>query len=231
VLKFDSESIAGVILWDIDGTLMRIKRPNSTSPHKNVLRKRGYTFDPSVVGLSGRTDFEVFQELTKGELDRNVLSIVFQELDEESRRLDEISTFDLYPGVKAVLKALASMGWTHGILTGNTHGRLAAKLEKAGIEDSFSQNLLFGCEFGDSRELITHRAREFLSKLNFSTVVVVGDTPSDINAARLSDFPVISVATGNFSVSELWSHKPDLLLRDLSTDANMLENFLQSLTL
>ena len=230
MLKFDSEPIAGVILWDIDGTLMRIKRPNSTSPHKNVLRKRGHAFDPNVVGLSGRTDFEVFQELTKGELDRNMLSKAFNELDEESLRLDEISTFDLCPGVQVVLKTLTSMGWAHGILTGNTGGRLAAKLKKARIEDSFSQNLLFGCEFGDSRELIALRAREFLNMQKFSAVVV-GDTPSDISAARLSGFPVICVATGNFSVSELSNHKPDLLLRDLSTDADILENFLQSLTM
>jgi phosphoglycolate phosphatase-like HAD superfamily hydrolase len=151
VLKFDSGPSTGVLLWDIDGTLIRIKRPNSSSPHKNVLLKRGHTFDPSVVGLSGRTDFEVFQDLTKGELDRNVLSMAFKELDEESRRLDEISTFDLYPGVQTALKTLASMGWVHGILTGNTRDRLAAKLEKVGIEDNFSKNLLFGCEFGDSR--------------------------------------------------------------------------------
>ena len=130
-----------------------------------------------------------------------------------------------------VLKTLTSMGWAHGILTGNTRGRLTAKLKKAQIEDSFPQNLLFGCEFGDSRELIALRAREFLSMQNFSTVVVVGDTPSDISAARLSGFPVICVATGNFSVSELSNHKPDLLLRDLSADADILENFLQSLTL
>ncbi len=231
MLKFDSEPTAGVILWDIDGTLMRIKRPNSTSPHKNVLRKQGHTFDSSVTGLSGRTDYEVFQELTKGELDRNMLSKAFNELEEESLRLDEISTFDLCPGVQGVLKTLTSIGWAHGILTGNTPGRLAAKLEMARIEDSFSQNLLFGCEFGDSRELIAHRAREFLSKHNFSNVVVLGDTPSDITAARLSDFSVISVATGNFSVSELSSYKPDLLLRNLSADADILENFLRSLTL
>ena len=231
MLKFDSEPSTRVLLWDIDGTLIRTKRPNSYSPHKNVLLKGGHAFDPSVAGLSGRTDFEVFQELTKGELDRNVLSMAFKELDEESRRLDEISTFDLYPGVQTALKTLASMGRVHGILTGYTRDRLAAMLEKVGIEDNFSKSLLFGCEFGDSRELIARRAREFLSLQNFSTVVVVGDTPSDINAARLSGFPVICVATGNFSVSELLNHKPDLLLRDLSADADILKNFLQSLTL
>jgi phosphoglycolate phosphatase-like HAD superfamily hydrolase len=231
VLKFDSESIAGVILWDIDGTLMRTKRPNSTSPHKNVLRKRGYPFDPSVAGLSGRTDYEVFQELTKGELGRDMLLMAFEELDPESNKLDEASTFDLCPGVYTTLRTLSYMGWTHGILTGNTQNRLVAKLEKVGIKDRFSKELLFGCEFGDSREMIAIRASKFLQQKNLSKVVVLGDTPSDIAAARLSTLQVISVATGKYSLSELSSHKPDLLLRDLSADADILIAFLKSLSM
>ena len=231
VLKFDSESIAGVILWDIDGTLMRTKRPNSNSPHKNVLRKRRYRFDPSVAGLSGRTDYEVFQELTKGELGRDFLLMAFEELDQESNKLDEVSIFDLCPGVHTTLRTLSSMGWVHGILTGNTQGRLVAKLEKVGIKDSFSKELLFGCKFGDSREMIANRASKFLQQKNLSTVVVLGDTPSDITAARLSTLRVISVATGKYTLSELSSHKPDLLLRDLSADADILVDFLKSVSL
>jgi phosphoglycolate phosphatase len=231
VFKFDSEPTAGVILWDIDGTLMRTNRPNSTSPHKNVLRKRGYPFDPSVAGLSGRTDFEVFQELTKGDLEIDMLQKAFHELDQESRRLDKVSTFDLYPGIFLALRVLSKMGWTHGILTGNTQSRLLAKLEKVGIKDSFSKELLFGCKFGDSREMIAIRASELLQRKNLSTVVVIGDTPNDIAAARMSSLQVISVATGKYSLSDLSSHKPDLLLRDLSADADVLVDFLRSLTL
>lgn len=230
MLKFDSEPSAGVILWDIDGTLMRTNRPNSASPHKNVLRKLGYPFDPSVAGLSGRTDFEVFQELTKGELDRDNLLKAFDELDQESRRLDKVSTFDLYPGIYIALRALSNMGWIHGILTGNTHSRLVAKLEKVGIKDSFSKKLIFGCEFGDSREMIAIRASGLLQRKNLSTVVVIGDTPSDIAVARKSSLQVISVATGKYSLSELSSHKPDLLLRDFSVDADILMDFLRSFT-
>ncbi len=231
MFKFDSEPIAGVILWDIDGTLMRTNRPNSTSPHKNVLRKRGYPFDPSVGGLSGRTDFEVFHELTKGELDRDMLLMAFEELDQESKRLDKVTTFDLCPGVYTALRTLSYTGWIHGILTGNTQSRLVTKLEKVGVKESFSKELLFGCEFGNTREMIAIRASQFLQRKNLSPVVVLGDTPSDIAAARLCGLNVISVATGRYSLSELSSYKPDLLLRDLSTDADILIDFLRSLTL
>lgn len=210
---------------------MRTNRPNSTSPHKNVLRKRGYPFDPSVGGLSGRTDFEVFHELTKGELDRDMLLMAFEELDQESIRLDKVTTFDLCPGVYLALRTLSNMGWTHGILTGNTERRLVAKLEKVGIKDSFSKELIFGCEFGDSREMIAIRASGLLKRKNLSTVVIIGDTPSDIAAARKTSLQVISVATGKYSLSELSRHKPDLLLRDLSADTDILVDFLRSLTL
>ncbi len=41
-------------------------------------------------------------------------------------------------------------------------------------------------------------------------VYVVGDTPSDIQAARAAGVPVIAVATGIFGLAELKSHGPDL---------------------
>ncbi len=230
--KFDSETTTGVLLWDIDGTLIRIKRLNSSSPHKNVLRKLGFSLNELNVGLSGRTDYEIMLDLTKdngGKHDENLLKGAFKDLDEESQRLDGESTFDLYPGVQAILKSLTFKGWTHGILTGNTHVRITTKLEKAGISDHFNQDLLFGCTFGDSRKNIANRARSFLSHKDCSNVVVLGDTPNDIAAARSSNFRVISVATGKFTVAELSNHEPDLLLDDLAIDAGMLFKFLEHL--
>jgi phosphoglycolate phosphatase-like HAD superfamily hydrolase len=38
---------------------------------------------------------------------------------------------------------------------------------------------------------------------------VVGDTPSDIQAARAINAAVITIATGIFSFDELKSHNPD----------------------
>ena len=84
------------------------------------------------------------------------------------------------------------------------------------LADFFTEEYLFGCEFGDSREQIANKARLHLSKKGESKVFILGDTPHDIMAARLSQFPVISVATGDFSFEELSNHNPDLLLRDLS---------------
>ena len=224
-----SKPPCGVLLWDIDGTLIRTKRPNSSSPHKNVLRRRGFIFDEAIVGLSGFTDYEVFLELVnnRDELSETQLRSIFHELDEEAHNLDGGSTFDLYPGVRAVLESLASFGWAHGILTGNTSARMAAKLKLAGIEDYFTEEFLFNCNFGDSREDITRNAREILNYKKNLKVFILGDTPKDITAARLSNFPVISIATGSFSASDLSILNPDLVIRNLADDANILLEFLK----
>jgi phosphoglycolate phosphatase len=228
-MKIDSGFTAGLILWDIDGTLIRVKRLDSSSPHKNVLLAEGCLIDESKLGHSGLTDYEVLLDLIKsnnGRIARSRLLSAFNNLDEESHRLDTASIFDLCPGVQSILESLISKGWVHGILSGNTNSRILSKLENAGILNYFTRDLIFGCEFGDSRENIASRAKEFLQYNKYLRISVIGDTPSDITAARSVNFPVITVATGSFTFTQLSSCNPDLLLRDLSVDAEILFKFL-----
>jgi len=220
----------GVLLWDLDGTLLRVKRENSTSPHKKVLKDQRFILKDSKVRLSGRTDFEIFLELTKGTFNhtnKEIFIPAFKALNKVSSELDKSSTFDLKPGVVDMLNLLTSKGWKHGVLTGNTLARLKAKIKKSGIANFFTEEYLFGCEFGDSRVNIANKAQLHLSNTSESKVFIIGDTPHDIIAARSSYFQVISIATGDFSYDELSSYSPDLLLRDLSIDANVLIDFLE----
>lgn len=223
-----------MLLWDIDGTLVRVKREDSSSPHKNVLNNHGFLLNDSEMRLSGRTDFEIFLELTKGisgHFDKSIVMPAFEDLDKESSRLDTLSTFDLLPGVVHMLNCLASRGWKHGVLTGNTLTRLKAKIEKSGIADFFIEEYLFGCEFGDSREKIANKAQLYLNEKSQLKVFILGDTPYDIIAARSAHFSVISVATGDFSVEELSRHNPDLIVRDLFLDADVVIKYLEEKTL
>ena len=43
-----------------------------------------------------------------------------------------------------------------------------------------------------------------------ASAVVVGDTPSDIEAARKAGVPIVSVATGTFTRDQLSALAPDL---------------------
>lgn len=228
--KNPATSKSGVLLWDIDGTLVRVKRTDSSSPHKNVLKNLGILLNDSETRLSGRTDFEIFLELTKeisGYVDESIFISAFKDLDKESLRLDKLSTFNLLPGVVEMLNCLTSKGWKHGILTGNTLTRLKAKIEESRIVNFFVEEYLFGCDFGDSREKIASKARLYLNEKSQSKVFIIGDTPYDIIAARSASFSVISVATGDFSLEELSRHNPDLLVRDLVLDADIITKYLE----
>jgi phosphoglycolate phosphatase-like HAD superfamily hydrolase len=55
-------------------------------------------------------------------------------------------------------------------------------------------------------------------------VVVIGDTPGDIDCARASGCVALAVATGpSFTADELRAHEPDLLLEDLSDVSGLLD--------
>jgi phosphoglycolate phosphatase-like HAD superfamily hydrolase len=53
--------------------------------------------------------------------------------------------------------------------------------------------------------------------------VVVGDTEHDIACARAAGARVVAVATGGRSLEELATHRPDLVVRDLTATAPLWE--------
>jgi len=93
---------------------------------------------------------------------------------------------------------LSALEWTHGILTGNTYSRMTSKLESSNIRQYFLNELMFSCNFGDSRKDICKNAARIIHKELYQKIYIIGDTPRDISAARSIGFPVISVASGNY---------------------------------
>lgn len=218
-----------LLLWDIDGTLVRTSRPSSLNPHVSALMKLGYSVSSDPIELFGSTDYEVIIELLKKNkilLKGNQLREIFIEIDKEAQQLDLISEFNLYPGVCSILDELSALGWTHGILTGNTYNRMISKLIFSNIIKYFLNELMFSCNFGDSRKDICKNAVITINKELYQKIYIIGDTPKDISAARSIGFPVISVASGNYSLSELSNFDPDLLIRNLELDSKLLIDYL-----
>jgi phosphoglycolate phosphatase-like HAD superfamily hydrolase len=218
-----------LLLWDIDGTLVRTTRPSSLNPHVSALTRLGYLVSDQAIQLSGSTDYEVIIELlkiNKISITENRLKEVFMEIDKEAQKLDLVSEFNLFPGVRNMLNELSSLEWTHGILTGNTHKRMISKLQSSDIIRYFFKELMFSCNFGDSRKDICKNAAGIINKELYQKIYIIGDTPKDISAARSIGFPVISVASGNYSSSELTNYDPDLLIRNLKVDSKLLIDYL-----
>ena len=219
----------GVILWDIDGTIISPVRKNIKSPHFNTVVKHGIKPNMKSKSLIGSTDYEVLVELTNNYDGINKLLMLrkcFKDLDQESLMVYDKEAFELCLGISEALIETKKLGWDNGVLTGNTDKRLSAKISNYLV--SFNSDLFFGCKFGDSREKITERASEMLKSKGLNRVLIVGDTPRDISVAKKFDFQVVSVATGKFSVEELKKFKPNLVIRNFKEDLDKFLKFIDN---
>ena len=120
------------------------------------------------------------------------------------------------PYVPEVLEHLRRSGRTLGIATGNLREIGRMKLECAGVLDYFTVS-----GWSDEYEFRADvfRGAAALARLAAgadAAICVVGDTPADVLAAQANGLPVIAVATGVHTVSELRLHAPSLCLHSFA---------------
>jgi phosphoglycolate phosphatase-like HAD superfamily hydrolase len=157
----------------------------------------------------------------------NELEIIIEKLDALSEVSDKKSSFVTLPGVSNFLKSFTSKFWIQGILTGNTSNRTFAKLQHASIANYFNQDYIFCCKFNEKRIDIAQRAKKYIVSQRLKNIVIIGDTPYDIEVAREINAKVISVATGKFSKNDLETHNPDLSIRNLKFSSKKVYKFLE----
>lgn len=132
------------------------------------------------------------------------------------------------PGAEPLLMRLAEMPC--GLLTGNTEQIAWYKLEAARILRFFK----FGA-FGDATDrrvdLIAEARRRFLSAHRRYrgplTMVIIGDSPRDVQCAKAGGILSVAVASGKYSRELLAQENPDLLLNSLE-ESDALCEFLWS---
>lgn len=126
----------------------------------------------------------------------------------------------LLPGIVALLDRLKSReDCVVALLTGNLVRGAELKLAHYGVWDYFEFGA-FADDHHDRNELggfARTRAREKHGReFAPADVVVIGDTPRDIECGRVIGARTVAIATGNYSRNELQTHSPDLLFDDLS---------------
>jgi phosphoglycolate phosphatase len=219
-----------LVLFDIDGTLLlsdgagRRAMEGALSHVFGSPGDAGYHYD-------GKTDRQIVRELMRRDglnddaidarLDDVVahyLTRLHAELAVAAKRVRRL------PGVAELLDALeARDDVVLGLLTGNVVEGARAKLDAAGIDfDRFRVNA-FGSDHEHRPrlpEIAQRRAREALGvDLAGHAIVVVGDTPADIDCARSVGARTVAVATGRFTVADLAEHGPSAVFEDLSDTA------------
>lgn len=231
-----------VILWDIDGTLIRTRRAGSFRDYMGpaLARVFGTSGRLEELSVSGMTDLQIAGEALREEgftpeqirARAGELSALFLEELERLTAAEEL--YYALPGARGALEATGrSRLYLNSLLTGNVEATARLKLRLVGLADLFRLPGAFGEDSHDRRDLPA-LARERISRslgldLKAEQLIVIGDTPNDIACARHHGARSIAVATGRSHTAEdLLAHDPDAVLPDLA-DADLLMRTLASL--
>jgi phosphoglycolate phosphatase-like HAD superfamily hydrolase len=174
------------------------------------------------VEFSGRTDTAIFRDCARLHgIDETALP------GEQARFVDAYiphlaaalieTRGTLMPGVAAALDALSARDDVLQALgTGNFRRGGELKLRHYGIDHHFpGMQGGFG-EDSESRDEMIGAAIARISNGARPRIVVIGDTPHDVAAARANGAFALGVATGRDSVEELLACGADVALGDLS---------------
>lgn len=216
-----------ILLFDIDGTLIT----TGGAGRRAMLDALGAEGAPGVGGFSfaGMTDrLIVRRALEEAELEPStalvdrILERYLELLALEVAAAKEAG-YRVHRGMReAVSIAVEREGFAVGLGTGNVERGARIKLGRVGLSDLFAFGG-FGCDAEDRAELIRIGAERGAARLGVARascrVVVVGDTPSDVAAARAIGAEALAVATGVFDRQALARTEPDHLYDSLAEPA------------
>jgi phosphoglycolate phosphatase len=121
--------------------------------------------------------------------------------------LDQGTGYCVLPGVMALLRSLeGTPDVAVGLGTGNVRRGAYVKLSRGALDGAFAFGG-FGCDAEDRVELLRAGAKRGAERLGVSLdrcrVVVIGDTPKDVAAARGLGAHCIGVGTGSYRAADL----------------------------
>ncbi|MCL4784543.1 MAG: HAD family hydrolase [Bryobacterales bacterium] len=223
-----STQFPSLFLFDIDGTLMRGAGPQ----HREALeyaaaRVLGVRTSTEGIPVHGMLDTDIVAAMLRRE---GVPLVRIRGAMEELMRSAERRyvrngpgslTGKVCPGVRALLARLQRRGVPLLLVTGNFARIGWRKVELAGLRHYFAHGAFAGMSAtraGLARLAIRHaRERGWLNGVpaNVSSVVLIGDAPSDILAAHSNRIRSVAVCTGISTREELEAHRPHLLIRNL----------------
>ncbi len=221
-----------IVLFDVDGTLL-----DSSGAGKRSLRRTFqelHDIPDAFAGYDfiGCTDLGIVADAFAMHLKRTPSDEEVEAACDRYLALLEIELgrpgiqVRMMPGIRALLERLIEAGITVGMATGNLLRGAYLKIGAAGI----GALLPFGGFGSDSKDraeltrMAAARGRETRGEdIPGDRILVVGDSPLDIQAGHDAGLHVLSVLTGWTPEEDLRALEPEHLLVDLSdTDAVML---------
>ena len=228
-----------LVLFDIDGTLLNSGGMGRVAMQRALFEIFGSPGDPSY-RYDGKTDKQIVRDTMRleGHSDEHIDARMQQMIALYLEGLREGATsgkFNVRPleGVVEILAELENRDDVIlGLLTGNVEPGARIKLKLAGIDPDIFRVNAFGSDHEHRPELpgiAQRRAGETLG-LNIAgdRLVVIGDTPADIECGRSIGAKAIGVASGHYTVEELEAHNPYAAFPSLKNTQQVLQKILNA---
>lgn len=213
-----------VVLFDIDGTLIRRSGPHHRQALVDAVRRvTGLETTTENIPVQGMLDRKIMElMLVEAGASRKLIREAMPALVDHAQRIYVRNCPDtlrrrVCPGARMFLYRLRRRGIPTGLVTGNLTRIGWKKMERAGLRHYFA----FGAfaEMADDRAGLVKIALGHASGNGWigrkTRVWLVGDHENDIRAARANKIGVVSVATGLSSIDDLRACSPDYLVEDL----------------
>lgn len=221
-----------VLLFDIDGTLIRSGGAGKAAMEDALRSEFGVTDIVDGVPFSGRTDPSISYDLldihhlepSPVNIDRLRVAYL-RHLPDALRKHQGI----VLPGIRRLLDRLRLADHLAvGLLTGNIREGARHKLGHFDLWHYFP----FGA-FADGIHERDDIARSALGEISTylkrhvppESCWVIGDTPLDVKCARAIGARAVAVATGWHSLDELHASRADFVLSDLSDPVPLLQEW------
>jgi phosphoglycolate phosphatase len=217
----------GVVLWDIDGTLVT-NRKKRRSLHGEIVRDYFGVVRSAVRETSGFTDYEILRAISPPEATEVEIKVLLDILDCRYAETFQAGDLDVLPGVLRALRLAEDLGWHNALQTGNTAQRAEVKLESVGLWSYFSERVnSFGGDSSDRSEVVRRAAGLVRPGI---PILLIGDTPRDSEAAVSNGIPMLGVETGAFRQAALRGSGAYVVVTNLVAGATVFRNLLVSLT-
>jgi phosphoglycolate phosphatase-like HAD superfamily hydrolase len=220
--------ISRLLLWDVDGTLVRAGDIGAAVFDEAIKAVFGVR-PPARVRMSGKTDPQIVNEYldmmgvpeSDGIVDA-VLRGIEGQLAAAAASGELAAEGTACAGVADVLAALAKdRRVLSSLLTGNVYPNALVKVGAFGLDRWLDLDVgAYGSDHADRNELVPIALRRLEAergvRLSPGDVWVIGDTPKDFECARSAGARSLLVGTGRFARTELVELGADAVLDDLA---------------
>lgn len=228
-----SPPLPHLILFDIDGTLLRSQGAGVASMQEafdDLYPGRQVSMDG--IPVAGRLDTLIWADvMARAGLDCTEESLASFRTRYRQALLDRLragAAIVTFPGVHELVTRLgARSDVVIGLLTGNWPDTARLKLGAAGFDPVVFRVGAFAGDGPDRRSLPPVAMRRMHELLGHAPrperVIVIGDTPHDVDCAKHHGCRALAVATGGASLEELRATNADLVVESLGCVASIEE--------